>query len=103
MALSVSNVIGAYARQVKAAQEPGMEPRSADPTQSFAELLGDGANAAIATGKKAEEMTAKGIAGKAELADVVTAVTNAEVTLQTALAVRDRVIQAYQDILRMPI
>jgi flagellar hook-basal body complex protein FliE len=34
---------------------------------------------------------------------VVAAVTNAEVTLQTVLAVRDRVIQAYQDIIRMPI
>jgi flagellar hook-basal body complex protein FliE len=30
-------------------------------------------------------------------------VTNAEVALQTVTAVRDRVIQAYQDILRMPI
>jgi flagellar hook-basal body complex protein FliE len=34
---------------------------------------------------------------------VVTAVSNAEVTLQTAVAVRDRVIQAYLDIIRMPI
>jgi flagellar hook-basal body complex protein FliE len=34
---------------------------------------------------------------------VVTAVTNAELTLETVVAVRDRVVQAYQDILRMPI
>jgi len=34
---------------------------------------------------------------------VVTAVTNAEVTLQTVVAVRDKVISAYQDILRMPV
>jgi flagellar hook-basal body complex protein FliE len=33
----------------------------------------------------------------------VTAVTNAEVTLETAIAVRDRIIQAYQNIIRMPI
>ena len=44
-----------------------------------------------------------GIAKQAELADVITAVSNAEVTLQTVVAIRDRVIQAYQDIMRMPI
>jgi flagellar hook-basal body complex protein FliE len=34
---------------------------------------------------------------------VVTAVSNAEVTLQTVVAVRDRVVAAYLDILKMPI
>ena len=48
-------------------------------------------------------MSAKGIAGTADLREVVTAVTNAEVTLQTAIAIRDRVIRAYQDITSMPI
>jgi flagellar hook-basal body complex protein FliE len=43
------------------------------------------------------------IAGKADLTEVVTAVTNAEITLKTVLAIRDRVIQAYQEIARMPI
>ncbi len=38
-----------------------------------------------------------------DVVDVVTAVTNAEVTLETAIAVRDRIIQAYQSIIRMPI
>ena len=43
------------------------------------------------------------LAGKADLADVVTAVSNAELTLQTVVAVRDRVVAAYLDILKMPI
>jgi len=33
---------------------------------------------------------------------VITAVAEAEVTLQTVVAVRDRVIEAYRDIARMP-
>jgi flagellar hook-basal body complex protein FliE len=45
----------------------------------------------------------KGMAKEAELTDVVTAVSNAELTLQTVVTIRDRVIQAYQDIIRMPI
>jgi flagellar hook-basal body complex protein FliE len=43
------------------------------------------------------------LAGQADLTDVVIAVTNAEVTLQTVVAIRDRVIQAYQEIIRMPL
>ena len=43
------------------------------------------------------------LSGKPDMAQVVTAVSNAEVTLQAAVAVRDKVIQAYQDVIRMPI
>jgi flagellar hook-basal body complex protein FliE len=35
--------------------------------------------------------------------DVVLAVARAELALQTAVAVRDRVVAAYQDVMRMPI
>ena len=38
-----------------------------------------------------------------ELTDIVQAVNNAEIALQTVVAVRDRVIDAYQQIIRMPI
>src|SRR5437899_1784253 len=50
-----------------------------------------------------EAASLNAVTGKADMSEVVTAVTNAEVALQTVTAVRDRVIQAYQDILRMPI
>jgi flagellar hook-basal body complex protein FliE len=43
------------------------------------------------------------LAGKAELSDVIAAVSQAEVSLQTVVAVRDKVIAAYQDIMRMGI
>ncbi len=45
----------------------------------------------------------KQISGEADLKDVVTAVANAENTLETVVAVRDKVLSAYQEILRMPI
>ncbi len=51
----------------------------------------------------AEDMTAKGALGQAELVDVVTAMAAAEVQLESVVAVRDQVIRAYQEILRMPI
>jgi flagellar hook-basal body complex protein FliE len=43
------------------------------------------------------------IAGGGNLTEVVTAVSRAELALQSTVAIRDRVVQAYQDIMRMPI
>ena len=50
-----------------------------------------------------EEKIANQVAGKAELVDVVTAISAAESSLETVMAVRDQVINAYQEIMRMPI
>ena len=52
---------------------------------------------------RASSISAAAVVGKADLTEVITAVTNAELTLQTATSVRDKVVQAYQEILRMPI
>ena len=42
-------------------------------------------------------------AGKANVVDVVTAVAETEVAVEALVAVRDRVITAYEEIMRMPI
>ena len=41
--------------------------------------------------------------GQVSVTDTVLAVSRAEMALQTAVAVRDRVVSAYQDVMRMPI
>ena len=103
MAINFGTAAAAYARNAGTGGMRAMEPRSKDPAHSFAEMVNDAVHGAIDTGRHAEQMSAKAIAGTADLREVVTAVTNAEVTLQTALAIRDRVVQAYQEILAMPI
>ena len=103
MTINIGNAVAAYARQAQAGTGSAMEPRSADPAQSFSDMLGDAVHNAIETGRHGEQMSARAIAGQADLREVVTAVTNAEVTLQTALSIRDKVIQAYQDVISMPI
>lgn len=70
---------------------------------SFGSLVRDAMNEAEAVGKTAEAQSAAHLAGKGELMDVVTALTAAETSLETVVAVRDRVINAYQEISRMPI
>jgi|SRR5579871_3183010 len=51
----------------------------------------------------ADTKAMQALSGGGNLTEVVTALSRAELTLQTATAVRDRVLQAYQDIIKMPI
>ncbi|GGK37292.1 flagellar hook-basal body complex protein FliE [Salinarimonas ramus] len=54
-------------------------------------------------GRAAEAQASAAAAGRADVVDVVTAVAESEAALNTLVAVRDRVIQAYEEIMRMPI
>ncbi|MCX8500121.1 MAG: flagellar hook-basal body complex protein FliE [Alphaproteobacteria bacterium] len=71
--------------------------------QDFTSLVESGLRNAIDSGKAAEAQSIQAVTGHAEIGDVVTAVANAELTLQTVVAVRDKVVAAYQEIMRMPI
>ncbi len=70
---------------------------------SFKELVSHSLEKAKVAGYSGESISAAAIAGKAELHELVTAITNAELTLQTVVAVRDKAVGAYQDIIKMPI
>lgn len=53
---------------------------------------------------RAGEMTAmEGMAGRADPQTVIEALAASELAIETAVAVRDRVVEAYQEILRMPV
>jgi flagellar hook-basal body complex protein FliE len=69
----------------------------------FGDILKAAMSDAISSSKHAENQMAAQVAGKAELVDVVTAISAAEASLETVMAVRDQVISAYQEIMRMPI
>ena len=70
---------------------------------SFGSVLQNALDGAIETGHTAEAQAMQAISGEGNLTDVVTALSHAELALQTATAIRDRVVQAYQDIMKMPI
>ncbi|WP_029008871.1 flagellar hook-basal body complex protein FliE [Azospirillum halopraeferens] len=101
MVANVANVIAAYANTASRTAGAGMAPRDEGPT--FGEVLQETAKSAVDTLRRGETVTALAAVGQADLSDVVQAVSNAEVTLQTVTTVRDKVITAYQEILRMPI
>lgn len=70
---------------------------------TFASVLGDMATDAIDTLKKGEGAAFAGIQGKASTREVVDAMLQADQQLKTAIAVRDKVVQAYLEITKMQI
>ncbi len=70
---------------------------------SFGSLLKDALGAVAQTGRKSDAQTQAVAAGKANVVDVVTAVAETEVAIEALVSVRDKVIQAYEEIMRMPI
>jgi flagellar hook-basal body complex protein FliE len=69
----------------------------------FGDLLKSVMSDAVQSSRHAETQMAAQVQGKAELVDVVTAISSAQSSLETVMAVRDQVISAYQEIMRMPI
>ncbi len=100
---NITNAITAYIQASDNAANPGMEARSGPVGNSFADFVANFVDSAKSAGVASERATVQAVNGTADLNEVVNAVANAEFMLQTVVTVRDRVIQAYQDILKMPI
>ncbi len=95
---AISNIGGAGA--AGGATSPGAIGAGASDFTSFLQgALKDG----MGTMKQGETMAARQVAGQANIVDVVNAVNQAEITLDTVVAVRDKVVAAYQSIMNMPI
>jgi flagellar hook-basal body complex protein FliE len=104
MAVDINSAISAYKAATRPVQPAGDDaPAKAEGGGDFASLLKGATQSTIDSLKSGERMSMKAIAGQADLTEVVTAVSAAEVTLQTVMAVRDKVISAYNEIMRMPI
>lgn len=69
----------------------------------FAKILSEKIEGVISSSKDAESKAASGLNGKGSLTDIVTSVSQAQMVLQAASVIRDKVIQSYQDIMRMSI
>lgn len=77
--------------------------QSAQPSVGFDGVMEQVAADAIGTLKAGEAASISSIQGKVSAQRVVEAVMSAEQTLQVAIAVRDKVVQAYQEVSRMAI
>jgi flagellar hook-basal body complex protein FliE len=99
--INPANAIAAYSNTARAAiPTADLRPQTGE---TFSNLVENQVEQSIAAVKGGEKSTSMALGGKSDLSEVAMAVANAEVTLQTVVAVRDRVVSAYLDILKMPI
>ena len=70
---------------------------------NFGSMLKDVMTNVTDIGRKSDTQAHAVAMGKANMIDVVTAVAESETAIQALVSVRDKVIAAYEDILKMPI
>lgn len=86
------NVQGALRPNEAAHGKPGAGQTALDAAKSFIETL-----------RQADETAQAGLTGRADPQSVVTALASAELAVQSAISIRDKVVESYQEILRMPV
>lgn len=91
---SVATDLAGAARETTPGEQTGL---------SFANVLGNMSVDAMNNLKKAEVASFEGIQGKANTREVVDAVLSAEQSLQTAIALRDKIVSAYLEVSKMQI
>ena len=107
MTTSIS-AASAYANMARIAADPSAAVATVaggggNSETSFASVLKDAIGAVSETGKKSDTQTRAMVNGKSNMVDVVTAVAETEVAIDAVVAVRDKVIAAYEEIMKMPI
>lgn len=100
---TLGQALSAYGATLRRASAEAATPAAPRAEPGFANFLQAEIEAGKASLHGSEAKAVEALAGKASLQDVVEAVTEAELSLQKLTAVRDRVISAYQEIMRMPI
>ncbi|HKR87086.1 MAG TPA: flagellar hook-basal body complex protein FliE [Phenylobacterium sp.] len=104
MAIDALSAAKAYANVQKAANlGAGGDAAAVSGGLGFGDILKSAMTDVVQSSRTAESQMVAQVQGKAELVDVATALSAAETSLQTVMAVRDQVISAYQEIMRMPI
>ena len=103
MTVGPSAAAAAYQAIAKIGTESATAGASTGVGDGFSQFLSQAMNSAVSTMKQGEQVAATQVTGQADVVNVVNAVNAAELSLDTVVAVRDKVISAYQNIMQMPI
>jgi len=105
MSIGALDAVAAYGRVLGTSKLPAATETDASAASEggFGGMVEKLVSEAASTMRSAETASAKQVAGKGDLIDVVTAMGAAETALDTVVAVRDRMVNAYSEIMRMQI
>lgn len=87
----------------KAAETKPKTTEATPAAQDFSTMVSNAASQAVETVRTGDQMAIAGLTGQAGLQQVVEATMAMESTVQVSVALRDKLVEAYQDIMRMPI
>lgn len=106
MSVPFSAASNAYASAAKlvdhASKSTPIQPQEAN-GPDFGKLVTESIGNVVETGRQADQKSMELVDGKANVVDVVTAISETEIAMETMVTIRDRVISAYEEIMRMPI
>ena len=87
----------------KSLLNPGDKAGASGNTPDFGQLVSQSLEDVVEAGKTSDALSTDMISGKANVVDLVTAVSQTELAIESLVTVRDRVISAYEKIMQMPI
>src|SRR5437764_364064 len=101
--ITAANAYAKLARLADPGANPLKEKAGDSGGPSFGAMVKDAINSVVEVGRKSDAQSQAMAAGKANIVDVATAVSETEVAVEAMVSVRDKVIAAYEEIMRMPI
>lgn len=102
---AATNAYASASRLINQASRPTTDlTASVGPTgDNFASMLAQNVQGMVDQGKASDQMAIDMVNGKASVVDMVTALSETEMAIESMVTIRDRVIAAYEEIMRMPI
>ncbi len=100
---NINQALNAYKTAASGSSTVMGDKQPAGAQDDFADLVKGAIKEAVRISERSEQLSIAGINEQADLHTVVTAVSEAELTLQTVVSVRDKVLESYRDIIKMPI
>ena len=101
--IAAANAYAKLARLADPGANLGKAGMSDSSGPSFGAMVKEAIGSVVESGRKSDAQSQAMAAGKANIVDVVTAVSETEVAVEAMVSVRDKVIAAYEEIMRMPI
>lgn len=102
---SVAMIGDAASLMLQQAARPGAPLGGAVAPQGndFAQILAQSVQGVVDGGRLSDQLALDTVNGKANIVDMVTALSQTEMAIESIVTIRDRVISSYEEIMRMPI
>ncbi len=101
--MTVATLVVTPSAAASAYQRAGQIDTSGNSGASFGSTLSNMLQGAVDTGNAADQSATSAVANGGDLTQVVTALSKAQLALQEVTTIRDKVVQAYQQVMQMAI